>query len=155
MSTSVDLQLNDESRRLLFTRPEYKTMIKTIGSKAVLLSDKNLVDSFYALAKIHRTDEREINLPKLIQPLLAEIEARCKQFNQHHLAYICNAFRYLRWTENTQEKQIYNQIIKRVDEILPEISLKRLSSILEYTEIHNHTNIKGKDFSKSNFYRHQ
>ena len=144
ISFSPTLDKDDEKRRLLFTRPEYKAMIRTVNNKASFLDEKNLVDTFYGLAKTFKTDKREIDLPKMLNLYLQELETRCKLFNKHHITFLSKAFMYLKWEGNTNEISIREAMKLRVLEILPQMDLFSLSSFMKYIWIHSGEYLAGK-----------
>jgi len=62
ISQSPDILTNVKKRELMIVQPEYKAMLKQVNSKAALLDDKNLVDTLYALAKIHKSSKTPLNI---------------------------------------------------------------------------------------------
>ena len=142
MSKSLDLIANTKKRDMTIGRPEYKTMLKLINNKAALLDDKNLVDTLYAIGKIHKTERDLVNLPKILNKYLKEVVDRSKYFNEHHIAFLSKGLRNLKWMDIPIEVEIRQALKKRVIEIASQMHVYSISKFMSYLLMMNDVDLQ-------------
>lgn len=76
-------------------------MLRRVKEKITMLNDKQLIDTFYCIGKLHKEDRSHYAefFNYLLEDFTKEISERLKYLESPHIAYLCKGLKYLNYSD--------------------------------------------------------
>lgn len=114
----------EKDKVVLFQKKDYKDMLIKIKKNLKTIDNKNLIDTFWSIGRIHRTNRTFYPLffQHLLDEFITEFKSRMEFLNIIEISFLCQAISYYRINSKNDDLKVledeYNLSQKIMDNIL-------------------------------------